>query len=191
MKTTDLLLLGGLAVAAYYFLSPKTQQNGSMGSNGGGGGWGAGGSASASEWSYEAGNSTTDRINDYLANAGIGDGKLNTPIISPSGHYVGTDVFKGRLSINQDAQIANIRAREGENVGLTFTDNPLEVKYSVAGSSMLGNEERTTFTSTRRPSNQREADAARLSNLKRMAAADPSYTKTASYQKAMSELGGS
>lgn len=67
---------------------------------------------------------------------------------------------QGKPRITQDAQIYNIRTREGVATQITpnLNGNPLDVGYRMVS----GN----TAVSTRAPANRQEAEAARVSNIR-------------------------
>jgi len=100
--------------------------------------------------------SPSDQVNQYIKAAAIEDGRLSSPIVV-GGRIIGTDIYKGRLSIDQNAHIANIQARYGGNTSITPTNNPLTLNVGLVGGS--------TIRSTRRPSNDSERQAARAANI--------------------------
>jgi hypothetical protein len=81
-------------------------------------------------------------------------------IVSSSGIIKADAVYLGKPRITAEAQVQNIKTREGENTPIKDTTNPLVKEYTVAGQ---------TFRSSRSPSNKEEATAARKANIKDLA----------------------
>ena len=157
MKLVDMLLIGGLA---YLVLSPKVASSAQQSE-----------SSQATTSLAAIGPFHTTELNNLFTAGRLSPGynaRLSTPIVSSTGHIIATDIFKGRASINQTAQIANILHREGPATGITLTGNPLEVIYTLAGGS--------TATSSRRPSSDAEVSAARAANIKALGGVRDSRT---------------
>jgi len=167
MKLSNILIFGGLAYIAYQFIkgnqSKETSQPSSpMGDFG-----------SGSFMQTPVGQQTT-----------LVNGPLENIQVSERGLVTATDIYKGRPSISQAAQVYNLQQRYGINtpMELNVGGDPLITRVQTAGGD--------THLVSRRPANESERNASRLASLKDLASRNPDYTKTVSYQTAIKKLTG-
>jgi len=163
----DWLLIGGAVIAGAYILNKQSSSS----SSGAGDVLSSGSAGAFNELTTPSSAPSafhTTQLNQAVSQSGLWNATLSSPVVSSTGHIIATDIYKGRASINQAAQIANILSREGQATPITLTNNPLEVQYQVVGGQ--------TFTSSRRPSNEAERQAAKAANIKSLGGVRDSHT---------------
>lgn len=178
-----LLIIGG--VVAYALLKNNASASSGV-SSGGGSGWSQNNISTPSPKTQSTATNNgfhTTQLNEAIAGTNLYNATLTSPIYSSTGNVIATDIYKGRASINEAAHVSNLIKN---NAGATIlsTDNPLEkqVVYGITtASAASGNTSSSTksvysWTSSRRPANETERQAAKAANIKALGGVRDSRT---------------